>query len=384
MFFILRIYDDETGKIYTREDIINENDLKDESPHKRVNDTFTIIRCKECKPLFDGKLSGASLTKYIYLSTYIEYKTNRLISKNRRPITRYNIGRILNMSDRSVCYFLQEFREKDMIHLDSNGTIYMNNEYILKGTPKDKTGEYKYVKIYHKPIRELYEGMKSGDRKILSYIFLSIPYVNNTYNLICMNPSEVDLKLVKAPNTLELSHIWGYNETHVGTLKKKLQKLKISNDLDTVLNIISDRDKSKSKIIINPFLMRPLDSIAWSPKISSPQSHIAKILNGELNYRLGKYFLDIFIADKNICIEYDGSGHDLSVLMGVKSKEEFKEEEQAREDFILNNGTKIIRLISKTDNLPKDDLLINIINKCVRDVQKYGIVKYDLDRRSFA
>ena len=29
VFFILRIYDDETGKIYTRKDIINGNDLKD-------------------------------------------------------------------------------------------------------------------------------------------------------------------------------------------------------------------------------------------------------------------------------------------------------------------------------------------------------------------
>ena len=383
MFFILRIYDDETGKIYTREDIINGNDLKDEPPHKKINDTFTIILCKECKPLFDGKLSGTSLTKYIYLSTYIEYGTNRLICKNKKPITRYNINRVLNISNKSVYSFLRELREKDMVHLDSNGVIYMDNKYILKGTPKNKKGEYKYIKIYHKPIRELYEGTKSGDKIILSYIFLSIPYINDTYNLICMNPSEVDLKLIKTPSNLELAHIWSYSKANISFLRKRLQKLRVSNSLDIVLNIISDKDKSKNKIMINPFLMRPLDSIAWSPKISSPQSHIAEILNGELNYRLGKYFLDIFLANDNICIEYDGSGHDLSVLMGMKSKEEFKEEEQAREDFILNNGIKIIRLISKTDNLPKDDLLINIINKCIRDVQKYGIIKYDLDRRSF-
>ena len=71
--------------------------------------------------LFDGKISGATLTKIVYLSTYIRYSDTEykniiedgkikwigLTSDNNKPITKNNIHNILNISEKSVAQFLK-------------------------------------------------------------------------------------------------------------------------------------------------------------------------------------------------------------------------------------------------------------------------------------
>ena len=49
---------------------------------------------------------------------------------------------------------------------------------------------------------------------------------------------------------------------------------------------------------------------------------LCNILHGILNYPIGKYFADILLQD-NIVVEYDGSGHDMSVRMGIITYENF-------------------------------------------------------------
>lgn len=96
-------------------------------------------------------------------------------------------------------------------------------------------------------------------------------------------------------------------------------------------------------------------------KTSTQQEYICNLYNGTLNYPLKKYNFDILV-DGNIDVEYDGGGHNLDVKLGNISESDFKQKEIIRNNIIKREGYFIIRLISKTDKLPSDDVLLHILD----------------------
>lgn len=96
---------------------------------------------------------------------------------------------------------------------------------------------------------------------------------------------------------------------------------------------------------------------------SRQQRYLQCLLNGKLNYPVDKCMLDIAFPNEMIYIEYDGSGHDLSVRLGM-SKDDFKIKELKRKQFLQNKGWKLIRIISKNDLLPQDQQILSIIKEC--------------------
>lgn len=95
---------------------------------------------------------------------------------------------------------------------------------------------------------------------------------------------------------------------------------------------------------------------------SKNQKHICALFNGELNKMFSPYCVDMFFEKENIYLEYDGTGHDMSVKKknGI-TKEEFKRREIIRYKFLKNKGLKEIRIVSLTNNnLPDDEFLLRI------------------------
>lgn len=114
--------------------------------------------------------------------------------------------------------------------------------------------------------------------------------------------------------------------------------------------------------------------------ISNQQFYIGNLLNGKFNKYIKNGFADIVLEDKNIIIEYDGGGHDLSVKKGFPI-EKFIEKEINRENSFIKEGYKIIRIISKKDLLPNDTELLNIINDCISILldSMICLIKVDID-----
>lgn len=113
---------------------------------------------------------------------------------------------------------------------------------------------------------------------------------------------------------------------------------------------------------------------------SSQQYHIWEIIGGELNAVAHGFCLDI-VKNGNIDIEYNGSGHNLSVLTGQRTQEEFDKRERSRRACLLHNGYKIVELNSVTDNLPDDAFIKEILDKAIfflENFEDYRIV-IDLD-----
>ena len=116
--------------------------------------------------------------------------------------------------------------------------------------------------------------------------------------------------------------------------------------------------------------------------ISKQQRYICELYEAEINYNISGFFIDGLI-DNYIAFEYDGSGHDLSIKLGLISEEDFLYNERNREKCIVSNGYKLLRIISKTDKTPKDIFLKNILNHAINIFKDFNIVKYNLDDKKY-
>lgn len=95
---------------------------------------------------------------------------------------------------------------------------------------------------------------------------------------------------------------------------------------------------------------------------SKPQRYICKLLNGTLNYPFKMYLLDIAFPEEKIYIEYDGSGHEMSVNNGTISKTKFKQNQVYRRYQLYYDNWKEIRIVSKYNKIPCDDIILKMIN----------------------
>lgn len=113
---------------------------------------------------------------------------------------------------------------------------------------------------------------------------------------------------------------------------------------------------------------------------SVPQEYIYNLIGGELNYLFGLSALDIAFPKEKIYVEYDGSGHWLSIAHKTLTEQEFKTKEIKRGYVMYSNGWREIRIISKKDKLPSDEKLIKMIG-FARDYLNSGrhYIKFDID-----
>ena len=101
---------------------------------------------------------------------------------------------------------------------------------------------------------------------------------------------------------------------------------------------------------------------------SNQQKYLHNLLGGELNYcdkTTKGYSLDIAFPDMKVLIEYNGTGHNLQVKFGNITEEEFKLKEIQRYCILKYNGWKQIKIESKRDYLPSDDMLKEEFSKAL-------------------
>lgn len=111
-------------------------------------------------------------------------------------------------------------------------------------------------------------------------------------------------------------------------------------------------------------------------KTSKGQRYLADIFEGKLNVPIKNYsyYADI-VVDNKIVIEYDGGGHNLSVLMGDITQEKFDVLERKRELDIIAEGYKIIRFVSLSEYFPEEHITKRIISEAMADLYLTDIDK---------
>ena len=128
---------------------------------------------------------------------------------------------------------------------------------------------------------------------------------------------------------------------------------------------------------------------ASSQKCSKQQAYLFDLYgneeNVEINYPVQNYNVDIYFSNSNIVLEYDGSGHDLPIKIGSVTKEEFNQKEIIRSNIIKRLGFKQIHIVSYTDKLPSDEILLQMLELAKQyfsDYPEHSWIEYNIDTSS--
>ena len=114
---------------------------------------------------------------------------------------------------------------------------------------------------------------------------------------------------------------------------------------------------------------------------SSNQLHLNELFGGELNGYISYYPVDLLFEEDKIYLEYNGTGHNLSVKMGKISKEEQDKKEIKRYYFLKDKGYKQILFVSLTKKqLPPDEILQSLFNQAKDYLsQNHNWIEFNLD-----
>ena len=114
---------------------------------------------------FEG-LTPETVTRLIYLATYLPFGENRLMRTERTPIMRKDLPTVLGLSKATVSRFLHEvspvyFKE------DTSGQMLLNSGIFKRGRMMRR--QYtQYQKFYLDGVRRLYEGVEAKHHRRLA------------------------------------------------------------------------------------------------------------------------------------------------------------------------------------------------------------------------
>lgn len=100
----------------------------------------------------------------------------------------------------------------------------------------------------------------------------------------------------------------------------------------------------------------------FTQKSSRQQRYINNLYQGILNFPIKHYNVDIYLSDDNLIVEYDGGFHMGNIITGRETQEEFNQKEIIRNNIIKREGYKQMRIISTTDKLPSDTILLEMLD----------------------
>lgn len=203
---ILFIMDEDTGKVKTERKLKEldkvrvitkeqEDYLKNKTDlGKMESDLGGFYMLYYNERLFDGLISDTHIARVIYLATFIEYDTNKLVfyenGKQNIPFTEKDIRQLLKIKDRQTYYdFKKEVLDSGIMTITDSG-IYMSKDYFNKG--KDKGNKFYFMKMYIDTIRQLYEQTNTRQHKTLGHLFKLIPFIDYEYNILTNSPNTND------------------------------------------------------------------------------------------------------------------------------------------------------------------------------------------------
>lgn len=205
---------------------------------------FTMMLYEMQKALELG-VSKPNVTRLMYLATYMDYD-NLLRAGNNVPMDKKSMQRCLKLKDDTFRNFFNDCTKANLL-LYYEYKFYLNPDIFKRGRITDeqaKNGNTMF--LYHKGIREIYENSTLSEHKTLSYIFLLIPYVNQTFNVVCENPKEESFLAMNCLDWNDIAEVLQINA--IRNLKMKFKKYTVGGKYV----FVDSSTENKSFIFINP------------------------------------------------------------------------------------------------------------------------------------
>lgn len=203
-----------------------------------------------------SNIINPTAARLVYLATYIN-KDNYIAFDNGRIMTRQNIQEVLKLDNRTFIRFLKEARANNYLLEDDVG-FRLPLDKFGKGTmTKDKNQVA--AKLFIHSVRFLYENATVSSHKMLGYLYVIVPYINLTYNVLCENPLETDKEKVRKMTVETLCEKLGLDVSHSGRFVNQLLKIQYpdcNGDTRSILISVKDtkNDKLREFLCVNPRL----------------------------------------------------------------------------------------------------------------------------------
>ena len=111
-------------------------------------------------------LSPQTVTRLIYLNTYIRFGDNKLMLTERTPMKRKDLAKILGVSKAVITKFWKEVNPK-YIQEQDDGLIFTNTNIFIKRKLNQRGKYTPYQKFYINGIRKLYKATNISNHKHL-------------------------------------------------------------------------------------------------------------------------------------------------------------------------------------------------------------------------
>lgn len=259
---VMQYINKNTGEVFGADEIITKYEKTEGSKRlsraKKGNnllfDLFGNFIFLHYGNVLDIDIDVKYLFRFIYLSTYIDYKEGKLMKTERTPLKENDLKDILKLSNKmELSRTLKALKDADLIYIKDN-LIYVKNKYVSKGKVKRRgklSVDDEFTKIFINGIRKLYESVDRKDDKFIGVIFRLLPYVNKHYNIICNKESinHYVLEDIKPLKTSEIGKILNLGR------KKTLEALMLARleDMPVFLGVIKENTKIENiHYYINP------------------------------------------------------------------------------------------------------------------------------------
>ena len=214
---------------------------------------FVLMR----KVPLNKNISPQTLGRLTYLAVYLTYEDdNRLMLTERQPMFRQDLPQVLGLPERTVDRFVKEAKNAGVLIVDKYGQLFMDDNIFFRG----KTKRRKKMRLYRKPIQQLYQKMSRNYDHYFGYVIALVPYINKEWNYVCRsreNAEEKDLHKLDCMSIQDICKLLDFDPTHSSRLIDKLKSIKFVWDgqEQALCNFIKEIGSKEYNMIINPDIL---------------------------------------------------------------------------------------------------------------------------------
>lgn len=203
-----------------------------------------------------NNLKPQTAARLVYLATFLDYTNNRLMTSERKPMTKTDLKSVMNLKAGTFKNFYNEIIENGYL-LPIENNLHLNKKYFDRGK-LDKllnpARGRRFTKIYIEATRNLYLTTSQTNHVYLGHIFQMIPHINLQWNIVCHNPLQVQKSQVQPMSVGEFCEAIGYDKNNAARLVRELRRITFVHCgyEQKFCSFVYEPDKSQMKIFVNP------------------------------------------------------------------------------------------------------------------------------------
>lgn len=238
--------------VRTQADIERARAFKERKANQRSDYPFTFLLQEGAKRL--SNLKPITVTRLIYLSSYLSYDNNILYYKRNQKITKYQLQEVLGVSKRTADEFAEEACGAGIL-IDSAEGLKLDTAVFCRGAVENKNEVL--IKLFHYSVKALYDKNNNAAHRCIGYAMKALTHLNTSWNVLCHNTLEKQWDNVRPVSPTEFCDITGYTKNQARRLVNLVRDIRFPcKGYDQLFcNVIYDPETEDEFFVFNPFLL---------------------------------------------------------------------------------------------------------------------------------